>query len=82
MLVLVTLLENTPVVGKYEHMVVAGSALCWQRLRKRWAVAETGFPDSRLFASMVVDLPWTLFFYVSRKMVTARNWRKNLAGEL
>ena len=82
MLVLVALLGNDPMAGKYEHMVVSGYVLCWQRWRKSRAVAETWFPYSRLVASMVVDLPRTLFFYVYRKRVTARDWRKTLAGEL
>ena len=72
MLVLVTLLGNSPVAGKYEHMVVLGSTLCCQRWRKLRAAAETGLPCSRSVASMVVDLPRTLFFCVSRKMVNTR----------
>ena len=72
MLVLVTLLGNTPVVGKYENMVVSGSALCWRMWRNRRATDETGFPCSRSVVSMVVNSPRTLFFCVSRKMVNTR----------
>ena len=61
MLVLVTLLENALMAGKYEQMVVSGSAFCWQRWRKHWSAAETGFPCLRLVTSMVVDSPRTLF---------------------
>ena len=80
MLVLVTLLGNAPVAGNYDQMVVSGSALCCRRRRKCRAVDETGSPCSRSVASMVLDLPRTLFFYVSRKRVTSRAWRKTLAG--
>ena len=80
MLVLVTILGYMPMAVNYEQTVVLGSALCWQRWRKRRAAAETGFLCSRLVAYMVVDSPRTLFFCVSRKRVTARDWRKTLAG--
>ena len=57
MLVLVTLLGNAPVVGKYEQMVVSGSTLCWRRCRKRRDAAETGLPCLGSVDSIVVDLP-------------------------
>ena len=82
MLVLVTLLEDAPVAGKCEHVVVPGSALYCQRWRKCQAAAETGFSCSSTFASMVVDSSWTLFFCVSRKRVTDRDLRKTLVGAL
>ena len=71
MLVLFMLLGNAPVAGKYEQMVVSGSALCWWRWRKCRAVDDTGFLCSRSVASMVVDSPQALFFCVSRKRVIA-----------
>ena len=82
MLVLVTLLEDAPVAGKCEHVVVPGSALYCQRWRKCQAAAETGFLCLRLVNSLVVESPWTLSFCVSRKRVTDRDLRKTLVGAL
>ena len=82
MLVLVTLLGDKLAAGKYEQMVVPGSALCYQRRRKCQAATETGFPCLRLVNSLVVDSPWTLSFCVSRKRVTNQAWRKNLSEAL
>ena len=80
MLVLVTILGNTFVAGKYEHMVVSGSALCWRRWRKRWSTAQTGFLCLGSVASMVVDSDRALFFCMSRKRMNTRSWRKTLVG--
>ena len=79
MLVLITLFRNAHVAGKYENMVVLGSALCWQRWRKFRAASKTRFLCLSLVTSMVVDLPRTISFCMSRKRVTAPAWRKTLA---
>ena len=78
--VLVTLLGNAPMAGKYDQMVVLVSALCWRLWMKRWGAAETGSLCLRLVDFMAVESPGTLFLCVSRKRVTARSWRKNLGG--
>ena len=77
---MVTLLGNVPVAGKFEQMVVPGSAICWRKWKKLQAVAETEFTFLRAVASAVVDSTRVLFFYVSRKRVTVRDWRKTSAG--
>ena len=68
---LVTLLWDATVAGKYEQMVVLGSALCCWRWRNHQAAAKTRFLCFRLIASMVLDLFRTLFLCVYRKRVTA-----------
>ena len=82
MLVLVTLLGAAPVAGRYYQIGVSGSLLCWQRWSKRWDADESGFPCSRLVASIMVDSPLTLLLCMYRKRVTARSRRKTLAGAL
>ena len=62
MFVLVTILGNAPVMGKYEQMLVSRFVLCWQRRRKCRAAAGIGFPCLRSVASMMVESPLTLFF--------------------
>ena len=70
---LVTLLGNAPMAGKYDQMVVLVSALCWRLWMKRWVAAETGYLCLRLVDSMAVESPRTLFLCVSRKRLTARS---------
>ena len=43
-------------------------------------VAETGLPWLRLVASVVVDQPQAIFFFMSRKRVTDRAQRKISEG--
>ena len=71
MFVQVTILGNGPVTRKYKQMMVLGFRLCWRRWRKLRDADSFGSPCSRSVASMIVESPLTLFFYVFRKRLTA-----------
>ena len=79
-MLLVALLGGVPVLEKYDHMGVLGYALCWRRWRNLRPPSNTGFLCPILVASMAVDSPVMLFFFMSRKRVTDQFWRKTFLG--